>query len=68
MIYLIEVNDGPVAKALRSFQQDKAAMRQAWLDWARTLAVRRANAGMERWASGRVCVPFRHTRWMEKAQ
>lgn len=52
MIYLIEVNDGPVAKALRSFQQDKAAMRQAWLDWAREHLP--SDALMREWSDGQV--------------
>ena len=34
-IYLIEDNDSAVAQALRSYQQDKDAIRQGWLDWAR---------------------------------
>ncbi|MFK7641091.1 hypothetical protein ACI43T_01050 [Neisseria oralis] len=52
MIYLIEVNDGPVAKALRSFQQDKDAMRQAWLDWAREHLP--SDALMREWSDGQV--------------
>ncbi|HFC8465909.1 TPA: hypothetical protein ACFP4A_001191 [Neisseria subflava] len=51
-IYLIEDNNSPVAQALRSYQQDKAATRKAWLDWARKHLP--PDTLMKEWSDGRV--------------
>lgn len=51
-IYLIEDNNSAVAQALRSFQQDKDAFRQAWLDWAREHLP--SDALMREWINGYV--------------
>ena len=51
-IYLIEDNDSAVAQALRSFQQDAATKRQAWLDWAREHLP--SDALMREWSDGQV--------------
>ena len=51
-IYLIEDNNSPVAQALRSYQQDKAATRQEWLDWARKHLPQ--NTLIKEWSDGRV--------------
>ena len=51
-IYLIEDNNSAVAQALRSYQQDKDAIRQGWLDWARKHLP--PDALMKEWSDGRV--------------
>lgn len=51
-IYLIEDNNSAVAQALRSFQRDKAAFQQTWLDWAREHLP--SDALMHEWSDGPV--------------
>lgn len=51
-IYLIEDNNSAVAQALRSFQRDKAAFQQTWLDWAREHLP--SDALMREWINGYV--------------
>lgn len=51
-IYLIEDNNSPVAQALRSYQQDKDAIRQGWLDWARKHLP--PDALIKEWSDGQV--------------
>lgn len=51
-IYLIEDNDSAVAQALRSFQRDKAAFQQAWLDWVREHLP--SDALIREWSDGHV--------------
>ncbi len=51
-IYLIEDNNSPAAQALRSYQQDRHAMRKEWLNWAREHLP--SDARMKEWSDGRV--------------